>query len=421
MKLIHITNNLEHLIDIAITELGEFINSKKEIYKFLINQENLNGSYAFALNLKEGQIFLARDNIGARKLFYFHDINNSSLYVSNNFLDIYEKFKTKDIYSVPRGGYLIIDNEKIIHNKNKALTINSKFEINNVKNILNSFFKYLKHKIKKKPIICLSGGLDSTLITFLASQEFDHIDVVTAVLDNKKSNYKEYSKSHDFLYAKDIGKKLRVNFNPIYINSERIITDLSKILRASQDWRDYNVHCAVLNYYIAEHISQNFDKKKYIVLTGDFMNEAFADYTSEFIKGNEYYAQPKFSQKTRQRFFLNGLDSSDREIGIFSHFGLSCIQPYTFVINRYRSLTNNDLSKDDAKYQINGSLLPKSLLNSINNQKVRAQVGDVDGGILGYFIKNDITQGKLKKIFSKEFKINQDFLKDFIEVGVYKI
>ena len=79
------------------------------------------------------------------------------------------------------------------------------------------------------------------------------------------------------------------------------------------------------------------------------------------------------------------------------------------------------MSKDDAKYQINGSLLPKSLLNSINNQKVRAQVGDVDGGILGYFIKNDITQGKLKKIFSKEFKINQDFLRDFIQVGVYKI
>ena len=95
------------------------------------------------------------------------------------------------------------------------------------------------------------------------------------------------------------------------------------------------------------------------------MNEAFADYTSEIIKGNEYYKQPNFSQKVRQRFFLNGLDTSDREIGIFASFGLSCIQPYSFVLEQYKLLTNDDLSEDNAKYKINGSLLPKSILNKI--------------------------------------------------------
>ena len=207
----------------------------------------------------------------------------------------------------------------------------------------------------------------------------------------------------------------------MYIEPKQIFKDLSKILKASQDWRDYNIHCAALNYYIGEYISQNFNKSEYIVLTGDFMNEAFADYTSEFIEGKEYYKQPKFSQKIRQRFFLNGLDSSDREIGIFSSFGLSCIQPYSFVLERYQSLTNDDLSKDDVKYKINGSLLPKMLLNKVNKQKVRAQVGDTSGGILGYFIKHDITEDKLIKIFSEEFKINQKFLSDFIQVGVYRI
>ena len=422
MKLIYIGNNFDSLNDLAITESGKFINSKKEIYNFLMNKkENLEGSYAFALILKNDQIFLTRDKIGTRKLFYFCDKIKSILYVSNNFIDLIAKSKNKEIYSVPRGGYLIIDKKKIIREEHKVSKLNTKFKIYNIKKILSSFFKFLKLKIKKKPIICLSGGLDSTLLTFLASQEFDNIDVVSAVLEDKKFDYKKNSKSHDFIQAKEIGAELKVNFNSIYIEPKKIFKDLTKILKASQDWRDYNIHCAVLNYYIGKYISENFNSNEYIVLTGDFMNEAFADYTSEIIKGNEYYKQPNFSQKVRQRFFLNGLDTSDREIGIFASFGLSCIQPYSFVLEQYKLLTNDDLSEDNAKYKINGSLLPKSILNKINKQKVRAQVGDFSGGILGHFIKKGITDKMLIKIFSEEFNLNQKFMNDFIQIGVYKV
>lgn len=63
------------------------------------------------------------------------------------------------------------------------------------------------------------------------------------------------------------------------------------------------------------------------------MNKIFADYTSEFFDGEEFYKQPNFNQKTRQRFFMNGLDSSDREIGVFESLGFDCIQPYSFVAN----------------------------------------------------------------------------------------
>ena len=39
MKLIYIGNNLKNLLDLAVTESGEFINSKKKIYNFLINKK----------------------------------------------------------------------------------------------------------------------------------------------------------------------------------------------------------------------------------------------------------------------------------------------------------------------------------------------------------------------------------------------
>lgn len=420
MKLIYIGDNIKSLMNIAVTESGEFINSEKEIFNFLMNKENLNGSYAFALILKNDQIFLTRDKIGTRKLFYFYDKKKLIFYVSYNFINLIKKCKTKKIYSVPRGGYLIINKDKVIREEHKVFKLNTKFEIDNIKSTLNSFFKFLKFKIKKKPIICLSGGLDSALITFFASQQFDNIDVVSAVLEHKKFGYRKNLKSHDFAQAKKIGAEFQVNFNSLYIEPKKIFKDLTKILKASQDWRDYNIHCAVLNYYIGKYILENFNPNDYVVLTGDFMNEAFADYTSEFIGNKEYYKQPNFSQKVRQRFFLNGLDSSDREIGIFTSFGLSCIQPYSFVLDQYKLLTNNDLSKDNIKYKINGSLLPKSILNKINKHKVRAQVGDSSGGILGHFIKNGMTDKKLIKFFSQKFNLNQKFMDDFIQIGVYK-
>ena len=48
-------------------------------------------------------------------------------------------------------------------------------------------------------------------------------------------------------------------------------------------------------------------------------------------------------------------------------------------------------------------------------------MGDSSGGILGHFIKNGITDKKLIKIFSEEFNLNQKFMNDFIQIGVYKI
>ena len=81
--------------------------------------------------------------------FYFYDKKNSFLYVSNNFIDLYQKCKIKDIYSVPRGGYLIIDKEKKVHEKHKISEANTQFKIDSVRTIFNDFFKFLKSKLKK--------------------------------------------------------------------------------------------------------------------------------------------------------------------------------------------------------------------------------------------------------------------------------
>ena len=57
-------------------------------------------------------------------------------------------------------------------------------------------------------------------------------------------------------------------FNDTFIKS-----NLKKILYSCQDWRDYNVHCAVINFACAKFIKSRFKNKKLAVVTGDFMNE----------------------------------------------------------------------------------------------------------------------------------------------------
>ena len=150
------------------------------------------------------------------------------------------------------------------------------------------------------------------------------------------------------------------------------------------------------------------------------MNEIFADYTSEFYEGVEYYQQANFRQKTRQRFFMNGLDSSDREIGVFNNFGLQCIQPYAFVANYYRCLTDEQLCMRNSKYIFNGQLISNNLLKEVGKSKVRAQVGDKNGGILGHFIRMGVTQDKLIDLFCDSFSLDKNFLRQFIQVGAYK-
>ena len=85
---------------------------------------------------------------------------------------------------------------------------------------------------------------------------------------------------------------------------------------ACQDWRDYNLHCSCLNFTLGEFERKIPILKNRVILTGDFMNEFVADYTSEKIFGKIFIGF-RICQKTLQKFFTGGLDLSSREVGIW--------------------------------------------------------------------------------------------------------
>ena len=224
--------------------------------------------------------------------------------------------------------------------------------------------KEIKKKYGNSCYVCLSGGLDSTLIAYFAKKIFKNVVLLTAYEKDKGK------KSFDLKHSSQIARKLKLKHIKIPFNLKEQLKDLKNIMYASQDWRDYNIHCAFLNFAIAKHINKNL--KKLPVLTGDMMNEFFADYDSEIFKGETFYNIPKCKKKkkNRQRFFIRSLDSSDREIGIFNFFRIPLFQPYSVVVSDYENLPEKIINKENSKYIVNGKFIPDSLFKiSIKKKK----------------------------------------------------
>lgn len=380
------------------------IDNISNIYKNLIP---ITGEFAgYFKDKKEYVIY--RDHIGCKKFFYVFKKKN--FYFANNFLELL-KYGKKFIKVAEPGYFLKLNNSGKILEKKKI----PKLKINNNRIInLKIYLTRLKKKFGNKCIVCLSGGFDSTIIAYYANKIFSDVKLITAYSENSLN--KKIIES-DLNSSKKIAKYLKLKQIFVKINKEKILKSLKKILYSCQDWRDFNVHCAALNFLIAEHISKSSLKNR-IILTGDFMNEFVADYTSEKLFNKIYYFVPKLPKKILQRFFINGLDTSSRETGVFSFFKLKIFQPFNGLLEHYLNYKEKDLKTRNFKYKTNKIFIPKRLFKLINTKKIRAQVGDKkSGGIIGVFDENNINQEKIKTIFCKYFNVNKKWQNSFFQLG----
>tara|TARA_B100000035_G_scaffold81037_1_gene67949 strand:- start:4393 stop:5658 length:1266 start_codon:yes stop_codon:yes gene_type:complete len=412
---------------------------KKKSFKDLglskiLNFKEIDGNFCI-IKKKDRKFFILRDHLGTKKLFWL--IKKGNILLSDNFIKLSKLDKSnKNIRSFRSGFLTIIEkNGKIISLKklNKPKTklpknINDKNLSILIKNKINIFLKALKANYGNEVYVCLSGGLDSTVIAFLASKIFKKVTAISCTLVDSKKYYQNLNPedeidrslfSQDFLTAKKISEILGIEFKPIIFNELDCLKDLKKVMLLSQDWRDFNVHCAILNYQIAKALKKDKKYKSQPLITGDFMNEFVADYKSEKINKKKYYEIPIKDKKRKQQFLINGLKSSDRENGIFNNFHIPSFQPYSSVLDIFENLPQSYLNHENIKYRINGKIIDKKLLNIINRKKIRAQVGGSGGGILGTMIKNKVDQKKLIKIFTQNFKFDEQFLKSFIFLGDY--
>jgi len=409
---------------------NKYFNTKKDIFNYLypVSKENkfISGNFSFWIK-RNNSIYLVRDHLGINSFFY--SFVKNKLILSNTIIDLLKSgVNYDDIFSVPPGGLVKINRNGIknyyyYYIKNIVNKSENNFDLSSFQRCISEkLLLYLEELNNSFPnaekVLCLSGGLDSSIICYLSNKIFPNLHIASFSLLIGSSRL-----STDFKCAEAIAEHLGNDFIPVIVNKNEIIGMIKECMVLCQDWRDFNLHCAVVNYFIAKKLKLHFGNKEVVVITGDLMNEYVSDYSSVYLDGKEYYRQPQILKSSLAKILAYGLDTSDREIGVFNHFDIKTFQPYSVVFEEYLQLPK-DLINNYSKEHLNNKLIKDNhLLGLVNKKKTRAQVGDKkDKGVLGVFHNSEIDSSVLKKywisIFS-EFSDSENYFK-IINLGRYK-
>lgn len=248
-----------------------------------------------------------------------------------------------------------------------------------IRSRLNAFFAALAQSYDgSQPFVCLSGGLDSAGVAVLAREHMPNVTAVSFDI-RRASGYA----SEDRRTAERLARNLGIPLLRVTVTAGDLLDALDEVLVESIDWRDFNVHAALVNACLAHAIADvpSNNPGRRIVLTGDLANEFLVDYHAESYGGRSYYRLPRVPPATLRAMLVRGLETSHREIGPFEASGLRTALPYAAAADLFLALPQEFLEVPDRKDQLSrlvfGTRIPEYVYA---RPKTRAQVGDRDTG-----------------------------------------
>jgi asparagine synthetase B (glutamine-hydrolysing) len=271
--------------------------------------------------------------------------------------------------------------------------------------------------------VCLSGGLDSSGITALARARFD-----TAVAVSFDLAHPGRQASQDRMMAQRLARDLDMPLLEVTVTEDELFEHMDTVLVEGIDWRDFNVHAALVNAALAAGIDDASPARDpgtpVFVLSGDLANEFLVDYHPERYKGTIYYELPRLPAVALRASLVRGLDTCHREVGVFAAWGLSVVQPYAVAVDAYLALDGQFLGREERKQQlcreIFGDLLPEYVYS---RPKVRAQAGspELGGGVLAACVDRGYDAAWLRRRFASLHGVADSTTLDrFIRAGRYR-
>ncbi len=320
--------------------------------------KELSGIFSISIyDSKKKKLYLARDIVGVKPLYYHHDektkkfifssliksilisleqknLNLDSIISYSNFnRNDYRETFFKNIFKVLPGELVEFSNGN--YKRSKILKFN--FE-NKDKNLTKDIsYSFSNQFISDVPIaLSLSGGVDSNII-------------LNELIKNKGINfqnysvtfkdYKKYQKDHDL--AQKISSYYGIKFNSIEVSSEDFENYAEKIVDIVEEPTG-NTN-SIANYILSKNISEK------VLISGDGGDEVFTGYDryksiyllSLFIKANplkgNYFS---FRNKNLNRLFMNNSRSlylSFSEQNLFKNASK--------VYKNFKNLNKNDLDE----------------------------------------------------------------------------
>jgi len=387
----------------------------------------------FAVHVENGDShLLARDLLGVNKLF-FTVRPDGELLSSNYLIDLVRTgVPIGDIWSVPSGHAVRVS----LPHRSYELSCYASLEFNGepadpasidaaaarIRQALSQTFSAFEHQTAGRPVyVTMSGGLDSSTVALLARQRRADVIGITFCIADDAGRLME---SEDLLHARRLADELGIPLRTVSATPAQIIALLDDVLLYGQDWRDFNVHCGLVNAVIARAIAAETPAgTRPVVLTGDGMNELMSDYTAVRYAGREYYTLPDLGRARLRQFLVRGLDTGDREVGIYARYGIDVIQPYAICASAYLAVPAGLLEASDAKERLVTAVMGEAVPAYIRQRpKVRAQAGGSEElrGTLTVLVDAGIDSEQLKQRFAALMGCQQAELDRLIRAGVYR-
>ncbi len=226
--------------------------------------EEFDGVFAFAY-YKEGKIYLARDLIGVKPLWYVY--NDGFAFASEK--KVLEKLGFIDIQELNPRQILVYD----VENKKLDVSLRDFFSYlpeNNAARTEELLNKAIEKRVPKKKFgLLFSGGIDSTFLAKNFKDKGYKFTCYTAVLDT------ENKEPSDLTAAKKVAKELGLDLNIKKIKIEEIPDYLKKIVPLIEDSNVVKVGVA-LTFYIACEMAKEDGCK--VIFSGLGSEEIFAGY-----------------------------------------------------------------------------------------------------------------------------------------------
>jgi asparagine synthase (glutamine-hydrolysing) len=275
--------------------------------------EKLNGMFAFAIwNKNTDTLFLARDRLGIKPLYYVYDKNRlifaseikalladkSVQRIPNDemifdfLLSGFQKHNGetffKDVYELLPASYMVIDRKGIAIKKYWELTTFSAYQVKTDKCAVSIFRELLMDAIKiQLPIdLCigtyLSGGLDSSLIAGLTDELLNSPSSDSCKCSNQEIQelfsaiYNE-ANADERPFIDEVSRQLRTKVNYVFPSSQIQWNDLKRFVYFMDE------PVTVLNYYVYWCLSRMTKGTAKVTFSGQGPDEFLAGHPDHLI------------------------------------------------------------------------------------------------------------------------------------------
>jgi asparagine synthase (glutamine-hydrolysing) len=363
----------------------------------------LEGMFAFALyDHEKKQLFIARDRAGKKPLYYFKDeqklvfaseLNGlkSMLPLQKNDAAIYHFLRLGSFYGsntpyhgvteLAAGSYLHIDCSSLKVETKKWWNINDFYLQQSTDNFTtalattdNLLHQAVKRRVESSDIEVgsfLSGGIDSGLVTAIASNYTNKLKTFTVAFDGAFD---------EAPLAQLVADKYATQHTKIDISFNNLLNDVEKIL--ANYGEPFFDSSAIPSYYVSEAAKKHLT----VILNGDGADELFAGYRRYVPFAKYNFFTPNTFIKNSASLLLKVLPNANTKKSSYNYL--------------YRLIALS--TKNGASQYLSAGV---DIFEGFENNFINAPINYLDELEQGVALINNTSNSPLKKLMNMDFNI----------------